>query len=143
MNSAATTDVVGVLKLTFTACLGFGTATATLVSQSLGARRPDRAGAFAWASVRLGLVVFGVVGVLEGFVFTDAILSFVTHSEAVKQAALLPLAAMPLHLDARAPQNLVPIAALEKELRRWLGDEGLVRRALRTAVNGAATGVAS
>ena len=28
-------------------------------------------------------------------------------------AALLPLAAMPLHLDARAPQNLVPIAALD------------------------------
>ena len=55
-----------------------------------------------------------------------------------RTAALLPLAAMPLHLDARAPQNLVPIAALEKDLRRWLGDEGLVRRALRTAIHGAA-----
>ena len=53
-----------------------------------------------------------------------------------RTAALLPLAAMPLHLDARAPQNLVPIAALEKELRRWLGDDGLVRRALRAAVSG-------
>ena len=53
-----------------------------------------------------------------------------------RTAALLPLAAMPLYLDARAPQNLVPIAALEKELRRWLGDDGLVRRALRAAVNG-------
>ncbi len=58
-----------------------------------------------------------------------------------RTAALLPLAAMPLHLDARAPQNLVPIAALEKELRRWLGDEGLVRRALRTAIHGAPAGV--
>ncbi|MFA7248460.1 MAG: hypothetical protein WC273_02400 [Dehalococcoidia bacterium] len=57
-----------------------------------------------------------------------------------RTAALLPLAAMPLHMDARAPQNLVPIAALEKELRRWLGDEGLVRRALREAVHGAPTG---
>ena len=54
-----------------------------------------------------------------------------------RTAALLPLAAMPLHLDHRAPQNLVPIAALEKELRRWLGDDGLVRRALRAALNGA------
>lgn len=54
-----------------------------------------------------------------------------------RTAALLPLAAMPLHLDARAPQNLVPIAALEKELRRWLGDEALVRRALRAAIHGA------
>ncbi len=58
-----------------------------------------------------------------------------------RTAALLPLAAMPLHLDARAPQNLIPIAALEKELRRWLGDEGLVRRALRTAIHGAPVGV--
>ncbi|MEI6136735.1 MAG: hypothetical protein WCQ48_04890 [Chloroflexota bacterium] len=58
-----------------------------------------------------------------------------------RTAALLPLAAMPLHLDSRAPQNLVPIAALEKELRRWLGDEGLVRRALRAAINGAPAGV--
>ncbi len=60
-----------------------------------------------------------------------------------RTAALLPMAAMPLHLDARAPQNLVPIAALEKELRRWLGDEGLVRRALRAAIHGAPVGVAS
>lgn len=59
-----------------------------------------------------------------------------------RTAALLPLAAMPMHLDARAPQNLVPIAALEKELRRWLGDDGLVRRALRQAVHGAPAGVA-
>ena len=58
-----------------------------------------------------------------------------------RTAALLPLAAMPLHLDPRAPQNLVPIAALEKELRRWLGDEGLVRRALRLAIHGAPAGV--
>ena len=60
-----------------------------------------------------------------------------------RTAALLPLAAMPMHLDSRAPQNLVPIAALEKELRRWLGDEGLVRRALRAAVHGAPAGVGS
>ena len=59
-----------------------------------------------------------------------------------RTAALLPLAAMPLHLDARAPQNLVPIAALENELRRWLGDEGLVRRALRAAIHGAPAGAA-
>src|SRR6202041_3069413 len=41
VNSAATTDIVEVLKLTFTACLAFGTAAATLVAQSLGARRPE------------------------------------------------------------------------------------------------------
>jgi hypothetical protein len=37
------------------------------------------------------------------------------------------------HKDARAPQNLYPIAGLERELRRRLGDAGLLYRALRTA----------
>ncbi|WP_316689374.1 hypothetical protein [Pseudonocardia sp. H11422] len=35
--------------------------------------------------------------------------------------------------DARAPQNLYPIAGLERQLRRRLGDAGLLYRALRTA----------
>jgi Na+-driven multidrug efflux pump len=94
VNGAATTDVVGVLKLTFTACLGFGTSTATLVSQSLGAREPEKAARFGWASVRLGLVIFGIVGLLEGVIFTRPILAFVTSSEAVRQAALLPMRTM-------------------------------------------------
>src|SRR5690606_4790239 len=69
VNGAATTVIVAVLKLTFTACLAFGTSTATLVSQSLGAGDPDKAARFGWASVRLGLVIFAVVGFLEGVVF--------------------------------------------------------------------------
>ena len=35
--------------------------------------------------------------------------------------------------DARAPQNLYPIAGLERELRRRLGDPRLLQRALRRA----------
>ncbi len=35
--------------------------------------------------------------------------------------------------DPRAPQNLYPIAGLEKELRRRLGDPRLMYRALRSA----------
>lgn len=53
-------------------------------------------------------------------------------------ARLLPLAASALHLDPRAPQNLVPIGALERRLRRALGDAGLVLRALRSALREAA-----
>lgn len=37
------------------------------------------------------------------------------------------------HKDPRAPQNLFPIGALERELRRRLGDHGVVHRALRAA----------
>ena len=94
VNGAATTDIVAILKLTFTACLAFGTATATLVAQSLAAKRPDAASRFGWASVRLGLVLFGVIGLLEGVIFPQQIVHFISHSEQVRAAALMPLKMM-------------------------------------------------
>jgi putative MATE family efflux protein len=94
VNGAATTDVVGVLKLTFTACLAFGTSTATLVSQSLGERNPDKATRFGWASVRLGIFLFGILGFCEGVLFTKPIVQLVTHSELVQNAALMPMRIM-------------------------------------------------
>ena len=48
-------------------------------------------------------------------------------------AATLPRFASQPHNDARAPQNLHPIAGLERELRRRLGDPLLLERALRRA----------
>lgn len=51
-----------------------------------------------------------------------------------RSAAVLPLVASEAHLDPRAPQNLVPVAALERHLRHLLGDAGLVLRQLRAAV---------
>ena len=45
---------------------------------------------------------------------------------------LPPLASSP-HKDPRAPQNLVPIGGLERELRRRLGDQQLLYRSLRMA----------
>lgn len=51
-----------------------------------------------------------------------------------RSAALLPMVASEPHLDPRAPQNLVPIGALERQLRHRMGDPGLVYRALRGAV---------
>lgn len=48
-------------------------------------------------------------------------------------AATLPrFASKPFH-DSRAPQNLHPIAGLERELKRRLGDPALLERALRVA----------
>jgi multidrug resistance protein, MATE family len=94
VNGAATTVIVGVLKLTFTACLAFGTSTATLVSQSLGEGDGEKASRFGWVSVRLGLVIFGAVGIAEGLLFPHQILRFVTHSPAVMDAALLPMRMM-------------------------------------------------
>ncbi len=94
VNGAATTVIVGILKLTFTACLAFGTSTATLVSQSLGRRDGDRAAQFGWASVRLGLLIFGAVGLLEGVLFPHRLLDIFTSSDAVVAAAMTPMRLM-------------------------------------------------
>lgn len=95
VNGAATMVIVGVLKLTITACLAFGTSTATLVAQSLGEREPDKAERFGWVSVKLGLLIFGGIGLLEA-VFARQVLAFASHSEMVQQAALGPLRLMAL-----------------------------------------------
>ena len=96
VNGAATTVIVGVLKLTFTACLAFGTSTATLVSQCLGSGKTDEAEKFGWTSVKLGLLIFGVVGLLEGVILTEPILHLVTKSHAVYHAARMPMRMMGL-----------------------------------------------
>jgi putative MATE family efflux protein len=94
VNSAANTDIVETLKLTFTACMAFGTATATLIGQSLGRRQPEEAQKWGWASVRLGLIVFGVVGVCEGVLFTGDLVAFISNSSAVRAAAFMPMRIM-------------------------------------------------
>jgi len=53
-----------------------------------------------------------------------------------RTAALLPRFRSEPHIDPRAPQNLVPIGALERQLRARLGDRDLIYRALRAATMG-------
>ena len=48
-------------------------------------------------------------------------------------ARILPRYASEAHKDTRAPQNLYPIAGLERELRHRLGDPALMYRSLRHA----------
>jgi len=61
----------------------------------------------------------------------------VSTADAVRRAdhvtATLPRFASIPHKDPRAPQNLTPVAGLERELRRRLGDAALAERALRIA----------
>ena len=47
-----------------------------------------------WASVRLGLVIFGVVGLCEGVLFTPQIVHFISQSDAVRAAAMVPMRMM-------------------------------------------------
>lgn len=95
VNGAATAVVAGVLKLIFTACLAFGTSTATLVSQSLGEKDSEKAARFGWTSVKLGAVFFGGVG-LALAIFAPQVLHFVAKSDLVRAAALNQLRLMGL-----------------------------------------------
>jgi hypothetical protein len=52
--------------------------------------------------------------------------------------ATLPRFASQPHKDSRAPQNLYPIAGLERETRRRLGDQALLYRRLQVASRAAA-----
>ncbi len=52
----------------------------------------------------------------------------------------LPRYAGVAHVDPRAPQNLQPVGALERELRRRCGDTALSTRAARQAVAGGSYG---
>jgi hypothetical protein len=49
-------------------------------------------------------------------------------------ATVLPSLASSPHKDPRAPQNLVPIGGLERQLRHRLGDAALLYRSLRGAL---------
>ena len=84
-------------------------------------RLADVAGGHAWSGV-IRCEASGQLPTADVIVIAD------------RTAAILPLVASEPHLDPRAPQNLVPIAALERGLRHLMGDPGLVYRALREAV---------
>lgn len=62
----------------------------------------------------------------------DLPVSEVTRLAGLSQRCLGRFASAP-YKDSRAPQNLYPIAGLERELRRRLGDPRLLYRALREA----------
>jgi Na+-driven multidrug efflux pump len=94
VNSAANTDIVETLKLTFTACIAFGTATATLIGHAMGRHRPDEAQKWGWASVRLGFVIFGVIGLCEGVFFTEPIVALLSNSPAVRAVSIFPMRIM-------------------------------------------------
>ena len=65
INGAATTIIIQILSITIFACLALGVATASLVSQELGAKNPDGAERMAWTSVKIGIVLFGIVGLVQ------------------------------------------------------------------------------
>ena len=64
VNAAATQLIITITMLIFMSCIAFGTSTATLVSQSIGAKKPDLAYRYGWQSVLIITVFMTLVGVL-------------------------------------------------------------------------------
>ena len=62
--STATSNIINVLQIVFISCLAYGTATATLVSQNMGAKEFDLAERFAYQAARIGAVLFLVLGLI-------------------------------------------------------------------------------
>jgi putative MATE family efflux protein len=73
INVNAASIVINFCMLVFMTCIAFGTSTATLVSQSLGAGKPGLAARYGWQSVKVIVPVMGLVGVAM-VLFPDVIL---------------------------------------------------------------------
>ncbi|MDP6943787.1 MAG: MATE family efflux transporter [Myxococcota bacterium] len=65
---AATKVIIDIMSISFMTCIAFGTATATLVGQSMGAGRPDLAERYGWESVRVGAYIMGTLGLFAIFI---------------------------------------------------------------------------
>jgi len=85
--TASAKVIIDILSISFMGSIAFGMATATLVSQSLGARRPDQAAGYGWESAKLGFVAMSVLGVLT-IVFPEFVLSIFTKDAAVIEASI-------------------------------------------------------
>lgn len=84
--SAAAKVIIDIMSISFMSCIAFGTATATLVSQNLGARKPDMAARFGWESVKIGVSAMAVIGAVA-ILFPDAVLSIFSKDLEVIDAA--------------------------------------------------------
>lgn len=73
INASAASIILHVMMLVFMTCLAFGTSTATLVSQSIGAKLPKLAERYVWQCVLLAVYVMTAFGVLA-FLFPKPIL---------------------------------------------------------------------
>ncbi len=84
--ATATWNIIIILMAFFTGSIAYGTATATLVGQSMGAKNYDLAERYGWEAVKLGAYITSVLGVLV-ILFPDAVLHFFTKDAPVIEVA--------------------------------------------------------
>jgi len=99
-NLAANTTIISVSMIVFMTCIAFGTATATLVGQSLGAKNPGLARRYGWQSVKLVCMATFLIGmvviydpefILRLFLPTDG-------EDAAQKLAVIDAARLPMFL---------------------------------------------
>jgi putative MATE family efflux protein len=78
--SAATKAIMDTAALCFMPMIAFGTATATCVSQSLGAGKPNLAARYGWESARVGILMMLVVGTIF-FAFPEQIIRLLSPND--------------------------------------------------------------
>jgi Na+-driven multidrug efflux pump len=84
--AAATSNLIIILMVCFTAFMAYGTATATLVGQSMGAKEYVLAERYGWEAVKIGVYITAVIGGLM-LLFPDTVLHVFTKDEAVVAVA--------------------------------------------------------
>jgi hypothetical protein len=109
----------------------------TVARLGAGERTPiftvgDRFTRWSWYVRLPGVIAHPLSAVVRCEASSDLVLADVVGL-ADQVTSVLPKFASAPHKDTRAPQNLYPIAGLERELRRRLGDQQLWLRALRVA----------
>lgn len=85
--TAATKVVMDLMSIVFMSAVALGTATATLVSQSMGAQKFDLAARYGWASYRMAAWVTAAFGVLT-FAMPETFLALFSKDAAVVAAGV-------------------------------------------------------
>jgi Na+-driven multidrug efflux pump len=123
INAAAAWDVITIMMIVFMTCIAFGTSTATLVAQSLGARKPDLASRYGWQSVLLIVVVMGGLGTLVAS-FPEELMRLFLPKDADKVEALKDAAVAVALPSLRFSGVIAPIAAAALVLTQALYGAG-------------------
>ena len=91
--SSATKVITDILSVTFMSAMAFGTATATLVSQSMGRKDTYLAESYGWESTKLGVLVFGTLGLIS-FIWPEAVMGLLSQDASVIEAGVPPMRLM-------------------------------------------------
>ena len=122
-NAAAAWDVITIMMIVFMTCIAFGTSTATLVAQSIGARKPDLASRYGWQSVLLATAVMAVIGA-GVFAFPEELLRLFLPKEEGKIEHLKDAAVALAVPSLRFTGLIAPVAAAALVLTQALYGAG-------------------